>query len=49
MLKEEEQLYYLLIDILRSPYVLKSITGSSIREDEGDDDDNERARSKIHR
>jgi hypothetical protein len=37
MLKEEEQLYYLLIDILRTPSVLKDITGSSLRPDDEDE------------
>jgi len=31
MLVEEEELYYLLIDIIRNPQVLKSICGDSIK------------------
>lgn len=46
MLKEEEQLYYLLIDILRTPHWLKAITGTSIRNDE-DEDENAATRLKI--
>lgn len=49
MLKEEEQLYYLLIDILRTPQVLKAITGNSIRNDEEEEDANEVARLKIQK
>jgi hypothetical protein len=34
MLKEEEKLYFLLMDIMRSPHIFKEITGSSIKDDE---------------
>lgn len=34
MLKEEEKLYFLLIDIMRSPHIFKEISGSSIKDDE---------------
>lgn len=30
-LKEEEELYYMLIDIMRSPEMIKSLTGSSLK------------------
>jgi hypothetical protein len=46
MIKEEEQLYYLLIDILRTPQVLKAITGTSLRNDE-EEDENEAMRHQI--
>lgn len=31
MLKKEEELYFLLIDIMRSPVILKAICGDSIK------------------
>jgi hypothetical protein len=34
MLIEEERLFFLLIDIMRSPHIFKEITGNSIRDDE---------------
>jgi hypothetical protein len=34
MLIEEERLFFLLIDIMRSPHVFKEITGNSIRDHE---------------
>jgi hypothetical protein len=34
MLKQEEKLFFLLIDIMRSPHIFKEITGSSIKDDE---------------
>jgi len=34
MLIEEEKLFFLLIDIMRSPHIFKEITGNSIRDDE---------------
>jgi hypothetical protein len=33
MLKEEEKLFFLLIDIMRSPHIFKEISGSSIKDD----------------
>ena len=34
MLVEEERLFFLLIDIMRSPHVFKEITGNSLRDHE---------------
>ena len=34
MLKEEEKLFFLLLDIMRSPHIFKEITGSSIKVDD---------------
>lgn len=33
MLKKEEELFFLLIDIMRSPVILKAICGDSIKND----------------